>query len=82
MFRRASQWVYDHFVFPYIMMFSLISYFQTILLLSSPSKLTNQYADIENPSFAVHMILTLCTIAIYCYELFNSFEAYSRYTMT
>ena len=29
--RRSAQWVYDHFVFPYVMMFNSISFFNAIL---------------------------------------------------
>lgn len=33
--RRRSRWVYDHCVFPLINLFSMISFFCTIILLSS-----------------------------------------------
>lgn len=33
-FRRSTQWIYDHFVFPYVMMFNSICFFNTILELS------------------------------------------------
>lgn len=29
--RRSCQWVYDHFVFPYVMMFNSISFFNAVL---------------------------------------------------
>lgn len=31
--RRTAQWIYDHYVFPLVNLFSLISFFCTILLL-------------------------------------------------
>lgn len=31
--RRSSQWVYDHFVFPYLNLFNMVIFFSTILYL-------------------------------------------------
>ena len=36
----------------------------------------------ENLSFLAHIILTFSTIVIYCFELFNSFQAFSHYRMS
>lgn len=33
--KRSTQWVYDHFVFPYLMMFLFIAFFSTIMFLQS-----------------------------------------------
>ncbi len=33
--RRSAQWVYDHFVFPFVNLFSMIAFFCTILKLES-----------------------------------------------
>jgi hypothetical protein len=33
--RRSCQWVYDHFVFPYINIFSMITFFSTVLYLQT-----------------------------------------------
>lgn len=63
------------------MMFSLIGFFQTINLLQSPCQL-EEYGPLENQSFAVHLAVFLGTVAIYCFELFGSFEAFSKYRMT
>ncbi len=35
--RRTSQWTYDHFVFPYINVFSMVILFSTILYLNFKS---------------------------------------------
>lgn len=35
--QRSCQWAYDHFVFPYIMLFNLLSFFQCVSLLAVPS---------------------------------------------
>ncbi len=80
-FRRSFQWVYDHFTFPYIMMFSLVCYFQSIQLLETPSKI-DTYKSLENESFITHIIMVYATIIIYCYEIFHSIEEYSKYRMT
>ena len=41
MLRRTCQWVYDHFTFPYVMLFSFIVFFCTILSLKSVDKPTS-----------------------------------------
>jgi hypothetical protein len=87
MLRRSCQWVYDHFVFPSTMLFSLISFFYTILELTkhdpkdSQSEVTSPQ-QLEVSSFSVHLIVLFMTTGIYCFEVFASYSEYVRYKMT
>lgn len=78
--RRRSQWVYDHFVFPYINVFNMLVFFSTILYLqslSSPSKTNLKQSDtisfIEKTSFFPHLIMFFLTLSMYCFEVFGSY---------
>jgi hypothetical protein len=75
--------VYDHGVFPLIMMFNLVSFFQSVLLLSSkPALGTTPSEEIEDESFVTQVFMLFTTTAILCYEMFSSYQEYSKYRMT
>jgi hypothetical protein len=44
--RRSTQWVYDHLVFPFVCIFSMIAFFCTILELQSI--VVNETAEVSS----------------------------------
>ena len=80
--RRLAQWVFDHFLFPYVMMFNLFVFFFTIEELSKKPSSTDIYDKLKLHSFPVHLILTFMNFGIYCYEIFFSLEEFTKYRMT
>lgn len=72
--RRSSQWVYDHFVFPFIIVFNMIIVFCTILYLQSSSETSSTTLNesdnnqiLELSSFSPHLTILFFTLAVYCF---------------
>lgn len=87
--RRSCQWGYDHFVFPYINIFSMIVFFSTILYLQSLS--ISRTLQIKNPlliqfiemtSFSPHLTISFLVFLIFCSEVFASYEEYKHSNLT
>ena len=70
--RRSCQWIYDHFVFPYlsifnmVIFFSIILYLQTLQIKSSDLENSPVIKLIETTSFAAHLAVTFLTFFIFC----------------
>ncbi len=65
------------------MMFNLVSFFQSVLLLSNkPALGAIPSEEMEDESFLTQIFMLFTTTAILCYELFSSNEEYSKYRMT
>jgi hypothetical protein len=87
--RRSCQWVYDHFVFPYLNIFNMIVFFSTILYLQSlPTVSSAQLEDsqlnrlIEMTSFSPHVCIVFMTFLIFCCEVFSSYEEFKHSRLT
>ena len=77
--KRSTQWIYDHFVFPYTMMFNMISFFNLILYLNSffnkeemmdSDKQTNIYRLIEELSSNKVIVSSLCFQLFFAFLIF------------
>lgn len=82
--RRTTQWVYDHCVFPFVNIFSMIAFFCTILELQSTSfqssmqdpSIEGTFAFVHKTSFVPNLIFVFLTFLMVAYEVFASYEQY------
>ena len=82
-FRRSTQWVYDHSVFPLVSLFSMIAFFCTILYLQSNSSPTSikiksedTFAFVEKTNFMPNLFFVFLTFYMLAYEVFASYDQF------
>ncbi len=80
--KRSTQWIYDHFVFPYTMMFNMISFFNLMLYLNSffnKEKMTD--SDKQTNIFRLMEELSSNKLAVLsvCFQLFFAFLIFAIY---
>lgn len=88
--RRKSQWVYDHLVFPFVNIFSMIAFFCTILELQSSSSHSSMedpsaestFTFVHKTSFVPNVIFLFFTFLMLAYEVFASYDQYRHSQLT
>ena len=82
--RRSCQWVYDHTVFPFIMMLNMVCFFSNILYFTSKGSdfQSQESKNMEIASYPTQMLMLLGTLTIYCFEMFVSFSEFKQFGLT